>query len=70
MGILDRVGTGEYQVPDQIDPARTDLRDEFMASAAARICLSAAWTSIRRLFFDFPDFFVISASMECGDTSN
>ncbi|HMG65162.1 MAG TPA: hypothetical protein VK599_19625, partial [Streptosporangiaceae bacterium] len=31
MGILDRIGTGEFSIPDRLDPARTDLRDEFMA---------------------------------------
>jgi hypothetical protein len=31
MGILDRVGTGEYSIPERIDPRRTDLREEFMA---------------------------------------
>jgi hypothetical protein len=30
MGLLDRVGTGAYTIPDRLDPARTDLRDEFM----------------------------------------
>jgi hypothetical protein len=36
MGILDRVGTGAYEVPDRIDPARTDLRDEFLADPLGR----------------------------------
>ena len=36
MGILDRVGTGDYQIPDRLDPARTDLRDEFMADPLGR----------------------------------
>jgi hypothetical protein len=36
MGILDRVGTGEYQIPARLDPARTDLRDEFMADPLGR----------------------------------
>ena len=36
MGILDRVGTGEYQIPTRLDPARTDLRDEFMADPLGR----------------------------------
>jgi N,N-dimethylformamidase len=31
MGILDHIGTGEFTIPDRLDPARTDLRDEFMA---------------------------------------
>ncbi|HEX5292860.1 MAG TPA: N,N-dimethylformamidase beta subunit family domain-containing protein [Streptosporangiaceae bacterium] len=31
MGILDRIGTGEFTIPDRLDPARTDLRAEFMA---------------------------------------
>ena len=36
MGILDRVGTGDYQIPAKLDPARTDLRDEFMADPLGR----------------------------------
>jgi hypothetical protein len=36
MGILDGVGTGEYQIPARLDPARTDLRDEFMADPLGR----------------------------------
>ena len=36
MGILDRVGTGEHQIPARLDPARTDLRDEFMADPLGR----------------------------------
>lgn len=28
--MLDRVGTGEYHIPEKIDPRRTELRDEFM----------------------------------------
>ncbi len=35
MGMLDRVGTGEYEIPDRIDPRRTELRDEFMAGPYA-----------------------------------
>ena len=27
MGILDRVGTGDYEIPDRLDPGRTDLRE-------------------------------------------
>jgi hypothetical protein len=42
MGILDRVGTGEYQIPDRLDPARTDLRDEFMADPLGRHSLGIA----------------------------
>jgi len=36
MGILDRVGTGAYEVPDRIDPARTDLREQFLADPLGR----------------------------------
>jgi hypothetical protein len=36
MGILDRVGTGDYHIPEKLDPARTDLRDEFMADPLGR----------------------------------
>ena|SRR6185312_4325579 len=35
MGLLDHVGTGEYEIPDRIDPRRTELRDEFMADPYA-----------------------------------
>jgi hypothetical protein len=35
MGMLDHVGTGEYEIPDRIDPRRTELRDEFMADPYA-----------------------------------
>jgi hypothetical protein len=35
MGMLDHVGTGEYEIPDHIDPQRTELRDEFMADPYA-----------------------------------
>jgi ribosomal protein L39E len=35
MGMLDRVGTGEYAIPERIDPLRTELRDEFMADPYA-----------------------------------
>lgn len=36
MGMLDHVGTGEYTIPDRLDAARTDLRDEFMADPLGR----------------------------------
>ncbi|HEY7143544.1 MAG TPA: hypothetical protein VH637_04795 [Streptosporangiaceae bacterium] len=36
MGIIDKIGTGEYQIPDRLDPARTDLRAEFMADPLGR----------------------------------
>lgn len=36
MGILDKIGTGEYQLPDRLDASRTDLRDEFMADPLGR----------------------------------
>jgi hypothetical protein len=36
MGILDRVGTGAYEVPDRIDPGRTDLREQFLADPLGR----------------------------------
>jgi hypothetical protein len=36
MGILDRVGTGAYEVPDRIDPARTGLREQFLADPLGR----------------------------------
>jgi hypothetical protein len=36
MGILDRVGTGEFSVPERVDATRTDLRDEFMADPYGR----------------------------------
>jgi hypothetical protein len=36
MGILDRIGTGEYEIPTRIDPRRTDLRAEFMADPFGR----------------------------------
>lgn len=36
MGILDQIGTGEFDIPDRIDPARTDLRAEFMADPLGR----------------------------------
>lgn len=36
MGILDKIGTGEYRLPDQLDPSRTELRDEFMADPLGR----------------------------------
>ena len=35
MGMLDHVGTGRFELPDRIDPSRTDLRDEFMADPFA-----------------------------------
>ena len=35
MGMLDRVGTGEYEIPERIDPRRTELRDEFLADPYA-----------------------------------
>jgi hypothetical protein len=36
MGILDRVGTGAYEIPDRIDPGRTDLREQFLADPLGR----------------------------------
>jgi len=33
--MLDKVGTGEFEIPDRIDPRRTELRDEFMADPYA-----------------------------------
>ncbi len=33
--MLDHVGTGEYELPERIDPRRTELRDEFMADPYA-----------------------------------
>lgn len=36
MSMLRHTGTAQYQVPDRIDPARTDLVSEFMADPLGR----------------------------------
>jgi hypothetical protein len=36
MGIMDRVGTGEFSLPTQIDPDARHLRDEFLLDPFAR----------------------------------